>query len=184
MTCRGPAPSRRRRAVWCPHLQKNTQAAWTCPEQHSPKRLSEKTKTVSCRNSQNSQHNSADTVSGTERVILCCKTTHPNANVTVRPLLQALHWLPVRARIDYKLSTFCQYFFSGSSPAYFSDLFTVYTPSRQLRSSADTWILYIPHVRTKKPLASTVSPTVLQSIGIHFLLIFITLIFPTPSKLC
>ena len=76
MTCRGPAPSRRRRAVWCPHLQQNTQAAWSCPEQHSPKRLSWKTKTVNCRNSQNIQHNSADTVSGTERVILCCKTTH------------------------------------------------------------------------------------------------------------
>ena len=67
----------------------------------------------------------------------------------MRPLLQALHWLPVQARIDYNLSTFCQYFFSGSSPAYFSDLFTVYTPSRQLRSSTDTRILLIPHVRTR-----------------------------------
>ena len=39
--------------------------------------------------------------------------------------------------------------FSDSCPAYFSDLLTVYTPSRQLRSSADTWILHVPHVRTK-----------------------------------
>ena len=39
--------------------------------------------------------------------------------------------------------------FSDSSPACHSDLLTVYTPSRQLRSSADTRILRIPHVRTK-----------------------------------
>ena len=43
----------------------------------------------------------------------------------------------------------CHNFFSNSSPAYFSDLLTVYTPSRQLRSSADERTLRIPHVRTK-----------------------------------
>ena len=67
----------------------------------------------------------------------------------VQPPLQALHWLLVQTRTDYKLSTICHNFFSDSSPAYFSDLLTVYTPFRQLRSSADTWILHIPHVRTK-----------------------------------
>ena len=56
----------------------------------------------------------------------------------VQPLLQALHWLLVQARVDYKLSTLCHNFFSDSSPTYLSDLLTVYTPSRQLRSSADT----------------------------------------------
>ena len=30
----------------------------------------------------------------------------------VQPLLQAIHWLPVQARIDYKLSTICHNFFS------------------------------------------------------------------------
>ena len=39
----------------------------------------------------------------------------------VQPLLQALHWLPVQARIDCKLSTICHDFFSDLSPAYFSD---------------------------------------------------------------
>ena len=65
----------------------------------------------------------------------------------VQPLLQALHWLPVQARVDYKLSTVCHNFFTDSSPAYLSDLLTVYTPSRQLRSSEDT--LPIPYVKTK-----------------------------------
>ena len=63
-------------------------------------------------------------------------------------LLQALHWLPDQARIDYKLSTVCHNFFADSSPAHFSDL-TMDTPSMQLHSSADTWILPIAHVRTK-----------------------------------
>ena len=67
----------------------------------------------------------------------------------VQPLLQALRWLPVQARIDYKLSTICHDFFSDSSHAYFSDFLTVYTPASQLRSLADTEIFRVPHVRTK-----------------------------------
>ena len=66
----------------------------------------------------------------------------------VLSLLCALHWLPVQAKIDYKLSTSCHNF-SDSPPAYLSDLLTVYTPSRQLRSSADTRTLRVPHVKTK-----------------------------------
>ena len=38
--------------------------------------------------------------------------------------------------------------FSDSSPAHLSGLLTVYTPSRQLRSSADKQLLRIPHVKT------------------------------------
>ena len=56
-----------------------------------------------------------------------------------QPLLQALHWLLVQSRTDYKLSAICHNLFSDSS-AYFSDL-SVYTPSRPLRSPADTRIL-------------------------------------------
>ena len=66
----------------------------------------------------------------------------------VQPLLQALHWLPVQARIDYKLSAICRSVFSDSSPAHFFDLLIVCTPSRQLRSSADKQLLRIPHVKT------------------------------------
>ena len=73
----------------------------------------------------------------------------------VQPLLQALHWLPVQARTDYKLSAVCYSYFC-SSPACFSDLLTVYTPSGQLCSAADTQILCMPHFRTKR-LATTVS---------------------------
>ncbi|KAK7101513.1 hypothetical protein V1264_019887 [Littorina saxatilis] len=63
------------------------------------------------------------------------------------PLLRTLHWLPLQTRIDYKLSTLCFNFFSGSSPAYFSELLTVYSPARQLRASSDCRIL--THTKTK-----------------------------------
>ena len=53
------------------------------------------------------------------------------------------------ARIDHSLQTICHRLFSDSSPACFSELFTVYILSTQLRSSADTHILPIPHITTK-----------------------------------
>ena len=65
------------------------------------------------------------------------------------PLLQSLHWLPVHARVDYKLCTLCHNCFSNSSPAYISELLTVYTRSRQLRSATNTIILKVPYTKTK-----------------------------------
>ena len=59
----------------------------------------------------------------------------------IQPLLRNLHWLPIRSRIEYKISTLCFNTFIDSSPDYLSQLLTVYTPSRQLRSSSDTRIL-------------------------------------------
>jgi hypothetical protein len=67
----------------------------------------------------------------------------------ITPLLQTLHWLPIKARVDYKLSVLCHSFFTDSCPAYISELLTVYRPRRQLRSSTDPRVLSIPKVRTK-----------------------------------
>ena len=79
------------------------------------------------------------------RLIICSrKRDH------ITPLLHTLHWLPVEARIQYKLSVLCHNFFSHASPVYISDLLSVYSPSRQLRSSADTRMLSVPKVRTRK----------------------------------
>ena len=67
----------------------------------------------------------------------------------VTPLLQTLHWLPVEKRIDLKLASLCFKSLNGSAPTYLSDLLHLYTPSRQLRSSADTRVFRIPSFRTK-----------------------------------
>ena len=67
----------------------------------------------------------------------------------VKPLLQSLHWLPITARIEYKIASLCHSFFSNTAPSYLSALLSVYVPSRDLRSSTDVRILRIPHVKTK-----------------------------------
>ena len=88
----------------------------------------------------------------------------------------------VPARIDYKLSAICHYFFN-SSPAYLSDL-TVYTPSKQL-CSEDSWTLHIPHYKTKTLVQCSFSytVTVLQSNGILSLLTSSTFSPSMPSNL-
>ena len=68
----------------------------------------------------------------------------------VTPLLYTLHWLPIeKKRIDFKLASLCFKSPNGSAPTYLSDLLHLYTPSRQLRSSADTRVFRIPSFRTK-----------------------------------
>ena len=61
-----------------------------------------------------------------------------------------LHWLPIEARITYKLCLYCHYFFHCSPPAYIYDLLSTYIPPRSLRSSDDHFILNIPSVKTCK----------------------------------
>ena len=77
------------------------------------------------------------------QIFQCRKQNH------ISPLLMSLHWLPINACIEYKLSVICHSFFLGLSPVYLTDLLLVYTPKRNLRSSSDNRILCIPKLRTK-----------------------------------
>ena len=76
-------------------------------------------------------------------IFQCRKQNH------ISPLLMSLHWLPINACIEYKLSVICHSFFFGLSPIYLSDLLLVYPPKCNLRSSSDNRILCIPNLRTK-----------------------------------
>ena len=69
-----------------------------------------------------------------------------SAHVT---LLFTLHWLPVERRLEYKLSLPCFEIIPGQAPTYLLDLPHFCTPSRQLRSSADTRLFRIHSSRTK-----------------------------------
>ena len=60
-----------------------------------------------------------------------------------------LHWLTMNARIEYKLSVICDSFLLGLSTIYLSDLLSVHSPKRNLRSSSDNRMLCIPKQRTK-----------------------------------
>ena len=70
-------------------------------------------------------------------------------HVHITPILRRLHWLPVRAGISYKIVCLCLNAIISSTPAYLSDLLHLYSPSRSLRSSADTRLLKIPLYKCK-----------------------------------
>ena len=77
---------------------------------------------------------------------LVCKTKKSDH---IHHILETLHWLPVTHRIQYKISTSCFHFISGTAPQYLSDLLQPYTPARQLRSASDTRTFVTPRVNTK-----------------------------------
>ena len=65
------------------------------------------------------------------------------------PHLHALNWLPINARIKYKLCSLCFGAITSTGPVYLSNLLKIYTPSRQLQSPVNKHILCIPSVNTK-----------------------------------
>ena len=67
----------------------------------------------------------------------------------VRPLLKALHWLPVKERIIFKIGTFVFCFFDGTLPPYLSPCLSVYIPSHTLHSSSDEKNLYCARWKLK-----------------------------------
>ena len=67
-----------------------------------------------------------------------------SANIT--PFLYDLHWLPISSRIQYKIAVICFHFVSGTAPAYLSELLHLCSPSRCLRSAADTRIFRVPRM--------------------------------------
>jgi len=66
----------------------------------------------------------------------------------ITPVLQSLHWLPVKFGIDFKVLLFVYKPLSGLAPQYISDLTIPYSLSRVLRSS-DQRLLKIPHCHLK-----------------------------------
>ena len=71
----------------------------------------------------------------------------PSAHTTL--ILARFHWLPVQARISYKIACLCFSSINSSAPAYLSDIFHLYSPARPLRSSADTRLLKLPLYKHK-----------------------------------
>ena len=74
-------------------------------------------------------------------IFLCRKHNH------ISPLLMSV-LAANYTRIEYKLLVTCHSSL-GLSPIYLSDLLSVYTPKRNLRSSSDNRILCTPKLRTK-----------------------------------
>ena len=67
----------------------------------------------------------------------------------VTPLFRKLHWLPLQARIDYKIYVLCFKCINETAPSYLSDLLEQYVPSRLLKSGSQN-LLNIPPRANKK----------------------------------
>jgi len=71
----------------------------------------------------------------------------------ITPLLAELHWLPVRARIHYKILLITFKSLHGLSPKYLSDLISIQQPSSyHLRCNDNGRLLESPSTKTKKTL--------------------------------
>lgn len=62
----------------------------------------------------------------------------------ITPTLRALHWLPVRQRIIYKLMLLTFKSLNGSAPVYISELIARYRPTRTLRSASHCLLKEVP----------------------------------------
>jgi len=77
--------------------------------------------------------------------------------VHVTPLFISLHWLPIAARIKFKVRMFAYRTTTGSAPLYLHSLLQTYAPSRSFLRSASEWRLVVPSQRGTKSLSRTFS---------------------------
>ena len=66
----------------------------------------------------------------------------------ITPLLKSLHWLPVEARIHFKILFITYKILNGQSAGYLEPLIKDYQPSRALRSSSRS-LLCTPAIKSK-----------------------------------
>jgi hypothetical protein len=93
------------------------------------------------------QNNAARLLSGVRR------------DVHITPVLQKLHWLPIKHRISYKVLSFIHNnIYNDYAPQYLKDLFEFYRPSRNLRAAADSLTLTVR--KTKKRVGTCSFPVV------------------------
>ena len=69
----------------------------------------------------------------------------PPGSLAVTELMWGLHWLPIRARIQYKLLLLVHKAFIGGSPPYLADMMITRNTTRSTRSSHRVNLLVVPH---------------------------------------
>ena len=55
----------------------------------------------------------------------------------VYPMIQSLHWLKIRERIEYKVCCICYKIITDTAPEYLKDLLPMYKNLAKLRSASD-----------------------------------------------
>ena len=70
--------------------------------------------------------------------------------VSLTELMWGLHWLPIRARIQYKILLLVYKAFTNGSPTYLADMMTSCNPVRSTRSSHKVNLLVVTHQQSNK----------------------------------
>ena len=68
----------------------------------------------------------------------------------ITPVLQDLHWLPVKQRINYKIFLMTYKALNGKAPDYISELVQLYVPRRPNMKSVDKYELYKPRYNKER----------------------------------
>ncbi len=63
----------------------------------------------------------------------------------ITPILQSLHWLPIKIRISYKILLLAYKALNDLAPAYQTNLLSHYNPTRSLRSQ-NSGLLVVPRI--------------------------------------
>ncbi len=63
----------------------------------------------------------------------------------ITPILQSLHWLPIKFRISYKIVLLAYKALNYLAPAYLTNLLSRYNPTRSLRSQ-NSALLVVPRI--------------------------------------
>ena len=67
----------------------------------------------------------------------------------ITPVLFSLHWLPIEARISFKIQLLTYKILNGHAPGYLSDLISSYKPNRHNLRSAEKNLLAVPRTQLK-----------------------------------
>ena len=89
---------------------------------------------------------------------------------TNSPVLAALHWLPIKARIDFKILLITYKALNGLAPLYLLDLLPP-KPNKRLLRSSDKGLLEVPatNLKTKGDRAfAFVAPTLWNALPLPF----------------
>ncbi len=63
----------------------------------------------------------------------------------ITPILQSLHWLPIKFRISYKILLLANKALNNLAPVYLTSLLSRYNPTRSLRSQ-NSGLLVVPRI--------------------------------------
>ena len=75
--------------------------------------------------------------------------TNGRKDISNRKLLQTLHWLPIRSRIQFKILTLVYRCLHDQAPTYLSDLLSIKDPSTYSLRSNHRFLLQVPKMKCK-----------------------------------